>query len=177
MRNAKLPLLFVVAVVGVLILGAVCLVALSGRGGIAVAPTAGQGADSQPAPTGSSIAAALAGPPPPWAGKPTTAPRNSSSSPPPSRPSPASSAVPAVQGPPMTVSYSVTGSGPASILTYWRGDHDIATEHDAPLPWSRTVTLNEQSSIRLSAQVGAGDAHCQISVDGQLPPKRPGLIS
>jgi hypothetical protein len=172
MHNAKLPLLFVVAVVGFLVLGAVGLVALTDRAGIVGTMTAGQAARTSQTPTGSSITAMTtaprAGTTAPWAPEPTTARKSSSSTTAPSQTDSAPSSSPAAQGTPMTVSYSVTGSGPASVLTYWRGDHDIASEHEAALPWSRTVTLHEQSSIRLSVQVSSGDAHCQISVDGHV---------
>ncbi|MGL6236066.1 MAG: MmpS family transport accessory protein [Segniliparus sp.] len=180
MRGAKLPIIFVVAVVGALVAGALGLVVLAGlpdRGG---AERSGQAAHAARKPTGSSITASSPRPLPsadspspdsPWPSASTSArqPSATSSSPTTStrRPS-ATTSAPAVRGTPMTVSYSVTGPASATVLTYWRADHDIASEHGTALPWSRTVTLVDQGLIRLSAQVDHGAVHCAIAVDGQV---------
>lgn len=167
MRGAKLPIAFVVAVVAALIAGALGLVAFTGGANRDNAEPAAQTERSTQKPTGSSTAAA----PPPsphrpsshWPGAGSPWPDAS-----PSAPARSASSAPAARGTPMTVSYSVAGPASATVLTYWQGDHDIASEHGTALPWSRTVTLTEQGLIRLSAQVDNGAVRCSIAVDGQI---------
>ncbi|WP_169727291.1 MmpS family transport accessory protein [Segniliparus rugosus] len=167
MKTAKLPLLFVMAVVGVLVVGGFALVAvvsLPARDGGAALDRVEQATS---APTGSSIAAStpqrMPSPDSPRATTSTTG-----AFPEPSTRRSSAASTPTAKGIPMTVSYSVTGPAVASILMYWQADHDIASEHGIALPWSRTVTLTDQNPIRLSAQVDSGTAHCRITVDGQV---------
>ncbi|UGT60633.1 MmpS family transport accessory protein [Nocardia asteroides] len=71
----------------------------------------------------------------------------------------------------VTVAYEVRGSGGAAAVTYSGRDFDIAQEAEAPLPWSKDVTIDGLGKyVSLTAQSGADgeELSCRILVDGRV---------
>lgn len=69
-----------------------------------------------------------------------------------------------------TVLFEVTGTGTAITV-----DTDPATERvlDAPLPWQRTIQIGDDVQLLQVVAVGAEDAGCRITLDGQVVAEQP----
>jgi hypothetical protein len=96
---------------------------------------------------------------------PAQAPESSATEAPASTPAPTPPAAPEA-----TVLFEVTGSGTAITI-----DTDPPTErvYNAPLPWQRTITVGSDVQLLQVVAVGADDAGCRITLDGQVVTEQP----
>ncbi|ART68228.1 hypothetical protein BTO20_06190 [Mycobacterium dioxanotrophicus] len=69
-----------------------------------------------------------------------------------------------------TVLFEVTGSGTAITI-----DTDPTTDrvYDAPLPWQRTITVGPDVQLLQVVAVGADNAGCRITLNGQVVTEQP----
>lgn len=71
----------------------------------------------------------------------------------------------------VTITYEVTGTGTSAAITYSGRDFNTAQETDAPLPWSRDVTIDGLGkTVSLTATNGMDDGTvtCRITADGTV---------
>jgi hypothetical protein len=68
------------------------------------------------------------------------------------------------------VLFEVTGSGTAITI-----DTDPTTDrvYDAPLPWQRTITVGPDVQLLQVVAVGADNAGCRITLNGQVVTEQP----